>query len=285
MYKVGMSLNLLNQREEMFAQCAAAGIDCVEISCSYLKEAEQIDFASIKKWSDKYSVKLWSFHLPFGHFDQIDISSTNDDLRENSVKIMGSYMEKAAGIGIDKFIIHPSGEPIAEEDREDRMIAAKKSLKSLAQKASELGGILCVEDLPRTCLGRDSSDILELISADDRLMVCFDTNHLLKEENADFIKRIGKRIVTLHVSDYDKTNERHWLPGEGMIDWQSLLSALKEIGYSGVWLYEISLQCPKTIIRERDLNCSDFKRNASELFAGEKPTIFSTHKETLGMWE
>lgn len=277
MLKIGMSLGLANQREEVFAEAKQAGIDCVEISCSYLNEAEQINFDNIKKWSEEYSVSLWSFHLPFGHFDQMDISSLNEELRQSSIEILKGYIEKAAAIGINKFIIHPSGEPIDEADRPARIEAAKKSLKILANIAEENGGVLCVEDLPRTCLGRDSADIKELISADERLRVVFDTNHLLKEQNEDFVKALGDKIVSLHVSDYDRINERHWLPGEGVTDWHSLYKTLLSVGYNGPWLYEISFVCPKTISRERDLNCFDFAKNAKEIFEGKELTVISTH--------
>ena len=42
------------------------------------------------------------------------------------------------------------------------------------------------------------------------------------------------------MSDYDRKNERHWLPGEGVIDWTELLSALVESGYEGPFIYEAS---------------------------------------------
>ena len=71
---------------------------------------------------------------------------------------------------------------------------AKSKLKILAQKAEELGMILAVEDLPRTCLGRNSDEMLELLSADSRLRVCFDTNHLLGEPITDFIKKVNELI-------------------------------------------------------------------------------------------
>lgn len=201
MLKIGMSLGTDNQKEETFRNCAKAGIDCVEISCSYLDQAATIDFEKVLEWSRKYSVELWSFHLPFGHFNRMDISSLNEELRCSSVEILSGYIKQAANIGIDKYIIHPSGEPIEEDQRPLRIAAAKKSLRELADVAEENGGVLCVEDLPRTCLGRDSDDIIELISADDRLRVCFDTNHLLKEQNIDFINRLKDKIITLHVSD------------------------------------------------------------------------------------
>ena len=88
-----------------------------------------------------------------------------------------------------------------------------------------------------------------IMKANDKLRVCYDTNHLLGEAPLDFIKKIGPKIITLHVSDYDFINERHWLPGEGDNDWQAVYSALSDVGYNGVWMYEVGLLPPKTIER------------------------------------
>ena len=144
---------------------------------------------------------------------------------------------------------------------------------------------LCVENLPRTCLGRDSSDILALLSADARLRVCFDTNHLLEEDAIDFIRAVGNKILTIHVSDYDRLNERHWLAGEGCVDWPSLYSALLSTGYSGAWLYEVNLQAPPSITRAGDLTFGDFAHNASEIFSGKRPTPLGTPNEGLTSWK
>lgn len=284
MYEICWSLGPQNQREEIFAACKKAGISRVEISCSDIGEAEKIDFKKMQELSKTYGIKLWSHHLPFWPFKEMDISSTNEKLRQQSVKLCAEYIKRAGEVGIDKYVIHPSGEPIDEADRPARIAAAKKSLSELADVAEEFGGVIAVEDLPRTCLGRDSADILELIGADERLRVCFDTNHLLKEDIAHFIRNVGDKIITTHVSDYDRVNERHWLPGEGVIDWQELLDELKKINYSGVWLYEINLKCPDSIIRDRDLTPDDFVRNAKELFKGKAPTVFSRPVKKLGFW-
>ena len=98
------------------------------------------------------------------------------------------------------------------------------------------------------------------------------------------MRRVGDKMITTHVSDCDFINERHWLPGEGKIDWQALLGALFDVNYHGIWLYEIGFKCPRSIIRDRDLTCEDFVRNANELFQNKPITTFSTHIEGLGMW-
>ena len=280
MYKIGVSTPKAID-EEMFMLYSDAGIAQMEVSVNK-EQSEALDFDKLQEWSQKYGIELYSFHLPFWPFDQIDIS--NPFIAEKSVEYFKGYIDKGTKIGIDKYIIHPSGEPIDECDRAMRMEVAKKSLSCLAEYAYARGATICVENLPRTCLGRDSSDILELISADDKLRVCFDTNHLLGENPIDFIKAIGDKIVTMHVSDYDFKNERHWLPGEGLLDWQSVLAAIKEIGYKGSWLYEINLEAPWTINRPRALTYQDFHNNAMELFEGKELTKISTPVNDLKAW-
>jgi hypothetical protein len=107
----------------------------------------------------------------------------------------------------------------------------------------------------------------------------------LKDYFDYFLRELADKIVTVHVSDYDFINERHWLPGEGKVDWQEVIAILTEIGYDGPWLYEMGLVCPKTILRDRDLRYTDLMRNARELFTGQTPTIFSRPKPNLGWWE
>lgn len=280
MYRIGVSTPCRID-EEMFRLYSKAGITHMEVSVS--KElSDELDFAKLLEWSKKYGVELYSFHLPFWPFAEIDIS--NPDIAEASVEYLKGFVDKGTSVGIDKYIIHPSGEPIEENDRPLRMATAKKSLAILAEYAEGKGAVICVENLPRTCLGRDSRDILELLNCDSRLVACFDTNHLLEEDPIEFINKIGNKIVTLHVSDYDFKNERHWLPGEGLLDWQSIISALEGVGYDGVWLYEINLNCPWTIKRPRDLTYEDFYRNAMELFENKPLTIFSAPVLDLKKW-
>ncbi len=282
MYKTGLSSCGAPVTEEKFAAYRAAGISYMEISDN-MEGFARLDYGAVRTLSEKYGVKIWSMHLPFGPFNVLDLSCPA--LAEHTVEYCAELIKKGAEIGVDKFVLHPSGEPIKDEDRAVRMATAKRSLARLADIAAENGATIYVENLPRTCLGKNSEEILELLSAHASLRACFDTNHLLTEDPVEFIHNVGEKIKTIHVSDYDFVNERHWLPGEGKVDWQKLLAALREIGYSEPWMYEVGLACPKTILRDRALTCEDFARNARELFAGEAPTVFSRPKPNLGWGE
>lgn len=271
MYKIGLSSCGKVLEEKLFSDYAENGIDAIEISPAW-NEFKMLNYNSLHKWSRQYGVTLWSFHLPF---PTTDICSTNRGIRVCSVEYMCELIKQGAGAGIKKFVIHAGLEPVSFElkERAEKMACSQESLNQLAEFAAEYDAVICVEDLPRSCLGNSSDEILELISVNDKLRVCLDTNHLLKEDNIDFIKRVGNKIETLHVSDYDYVDEKHWLPGEGKIHWQRLIEELKNINYQGVWMYEIGFKCPASMKRSRDLCCADFTRNARELFNNEKLTI------------
>lgn len=267
---------------DFFCRCKRAGIEAVEISMGR-DQINALDIEHTKSLADEHGIRLCSLHIPFGPFNEIDPS--RPELADATLGYFCSLIEKGASVGIKTFVVHASGEPIDEGDRARRMNCAKQTLARLAEYADGFGATVAVEDLPRTCLGRDSSDILELISAHPSLRVCFDTNHLLGEHISEFIKKVGRFIVTTHVSDYDAINERHWLPGEGVIDWPSLRSSLAGVGYDGYWLYELGLATPKkTIERHRSLEYSDIKVNFDQIMSGKAPSPFGVAKKNLPMW-
>ncbi|MBE5783601.1 MAG: sugar phosphate isomerase/epimerase [Clostridiales bacterium] len=200
---------------------------------------EQLCWQEIRQNTDATGIELWTVHLPFSA--QVDISLPDVPARKQTLDMHKSIIKSAAGIGVKHFVLHPSSEPISDEERSLRMEMAKVSLRELADWADSLDAVICVEDLPRTCLGHTADEMLELLSVDDRLRVCFDVNHLLTiygTTHEEFVKRLGSKIVTTHMSDYDFADEKHFFPGMGMLNWKALVEALEQADYRGPFLYE-----------------------------------------------
>ena len=265
MYKIGLSSCGYDLTEENFRKLRESGIDALEVSLHWSRYGD-IDYPALEEHSRRYEIDLWSCHLPFSSRNNIDISAADPAVRKTTVDRNAELIRKASQIGIRKFVIHPSGEPITPEARPLRMQYSMESLDTLAEIAHEAGAVLAVEDLPRSCLGNTAEDMLKLLTANDKLRVCFDTNHLLQDTNSNFIRKLGDKIITLHVSDYDFTDEKHWLPGEGKNNWQELYSLLQQANYQGVWMYELGLKAPESHPRSRDLTFDDFVRNARSIF-------------------
>lgn len=235
----------LQMTDDDMNQLIANGLSLLEIDWLYTtdKTAEEISTwaASIKEKADRAGITIWSVHIPFG--GPFDISQVNDSLRQNAVAMNLEVMLQSYRIvAPQKFVIHPSAEPIPDEERLARIEASKKSLRELAAEAKELGIPLLVENLPRTCLGNTSTELLSIIDGIENTAICFDVNHLLIESQSVFIQNTKDKIQTTHMSDYDRINERHWTPGDGVIDWNELLSELVKAGYKGPFIFEASLE-------------------------------------------
>jgi hexosaminidase len=192
-----------------------------------------------RQWADAAEIELWSLHVPFGK--NVDLSSPSEPERQAVVRRLSACFDAYAPLGVKKMNIHGSSEitkPIPEEDRRARLASARKSLRELSEKAARMNAQVALECLPRACLGNTSAEVLALIDGIDSLGVTLDTNHLLQEKPEDFARKVGSRIVNTHIADYDGVDERHWLPGKGIVDFRAVVAALEAAGYPGPFIFE-----------------------------------------------
>lgn len=182
-------------------------------------------------------------HANFG--SSLDLSSPDEAIRSAGIQAVGVALDLAVRMGARMVIVHPSSEPIGDEDREARVQQSRRSLETLAEGVGDAGCRMAIELLPRTCLGRSASELLDLLHGVDpeTAGVCLDTNHLMDgfASLPEVVRTLGQRLFALHCSDYDGVDEKHWPPLRGVIDWGAFLSALSDGGFSGPFHYEASL--------------------------------------------
>lgn len=53
------------------------------------------------------------------------------------------------------------------------------------------------------------------------------------------IEKIGRRLQVVHIHDNDGSFDQHLLPFEGNIDWNCVMGALKQIGFTGELALEL----------------------------------------------
>lgn len=243
---------------QVLAAYKEAGIEAIELSLPY-DRMDELDFDALEKASKETGVEIWSLHLPFDN--ALSIAHPDEAVRVECVKRNIALLKQCGEHGIRHAVIHPGTEPNEDRDKPARLEEAKQNLNILTEAAGHFGVTLCVEELPRTCVGNCTREIEYLLTAHEDLKVCFDTNHLLGEDYHIFIRAFGDKIETLHVSDYDFIDERHQLPGEGKIDWKDMIRELEKVGYRGPWMLEVSLENFPNRRTAGQLELSDFAKN------------------------
>jgi len=271
---VGISVSCVPHPDAALLESfARAGVACAEISMPG-RDYAGFPYAEFARHARDCGVAIRSFHLPFYTDETVDPAALDPGVRRRTAELHAHYVRVAASMGARIAVVHACLEPVEDADRAERLARAKESMAALADIGAAEGVTVCVENLPRSCLGNTSAELADIVACDPRLRVCFDVNHLLLESHADFLSRLGPLVATLHVSDYDFVNERHWLPGEGKIDWNALADGLDAIGYEDAFTYELSFAAnPKTVARDRDLTAADLVRNTREIEARAPLTV------------
>lgn len=78
----------------------------------------------------------------------------------------------------------------------------------------------------------------------DSVGICWDFEHadIMGQNQREALLHIGKRLIATHVSDtYSKTDNTlmHVLPLTGTVNWQEVMTTLREIDYQGDFCYEV----------------------------------------------
>jgi sugar phosphate isomerase/epimerase len=188
-------------------------------------------------------VRPASVHAIFG--GARDISVHEESARAVAVQHTVGAVQMAGEFRAPLLVVHASAEPIAPAERAARIAQCRRSLAEIGRAAQPYGVRITIELLPRTCLGNTAAELEQIVEGLDSAVFgfCLDTNHGMTrwKELPDDVRRLGPRLWALHVSDYDGVDEKHWLPGQGVIDWPAFVRALCEVGYRGPFNYEARL--------------------------------------------
>ena len=266
----GLSLAFRHKIDrEILSEIKTAGISAIELSFSQDDYMNTIDFPNqwhrIADLVREFEIELWSIHLPFS--TELDISHLDDRRRKMTLQTHQVLIEAAGKAGIQVAVLHPSSEPIQDQERSERLTRSREAIIRLNAVCAQHNLRLAVENLPRTCLCNWSAEMITLLQGTGAGVV-FDTNHALVEDNIAFLSALAESnlmIHSLHISDYDRVDERHRLPGDGVNDWNGIFVQLQRAGYSGPMMYEVSGQ-PK----DRDvITVSQLADNMRQLASGE----------------
>lgn len=186
------------------------------------------------------------FEISQGHLKQ-NIKICSD---ENAIAELYRWIDLYEAIGIKNMVLHCDALAKSGLQREERIRKNVETLKLIAKYVENRDVYICLENMrPRVLqsaplIDADADDLLRIIDlvGSERLGICLDTGHLnlTSRDQRAFILRSGKKLRALHIADNDGTSDQHLMPfAGGNIDFESVVSALWDVGYQGVFNLEI----------------------------------------------
>lgn len=237
--EVARSINFKVISEELVESCAAAGIHKIEISfCNppidFDEEEMKQKVEDCMAFCKKAGVEVLSLHLPFGRTWEPCV--LDDEVREHAMEQYLKLIKILYPIQPKRYILHPGYPKVPAEERAERIQNFRKNVMIISEAVKPAK--VAVENMPQDCLGNTAEELITLVDGLENICVCCDTNHYYQELTHDAVRKLGKRIETLHINDYDGKVETHWLAGEGVVEWSKVLAELENAGYNGPFLYE-----------------------------------------------
>lgn len=154
-------------------------------------------------------------------------------------------IECTAEAGGSICVIHPDNDSSAQENAE--------IYQELLPFAKECGVKIAAENMWNWDEGKGEScfaacatseSFLEHLDAvqDDFFVACLDIGHAEMKGSgsgaARMIRALGSHLAALHIHDNDRLHDSHQIPFSMSIDFESVVRALKEIGYQGYFTLE-----------------------------------------------
>ena len=241
--KLGVSLGTLSQTltDEVLQAVAESQIATLEIGAALFDDAaNRAQMPALKAMLQQHAVRPMTIHARFGN--AYDVSSLDEAIIPQALASAKAAIDLAQELGAPMIVMHASAEPITPAERQQRLRRAQTSFTQIGAWCRAAHKRVAIELLPRTCLGNTVEELLALLDGldGDTFGVCLDTNHLMDRFRAlpEDVRTLGDRLITLHLSDYDGIDEKHELPGTGVLDWRGFMQALRDIDYDGPFNYE-----------------------------------------------
>ncbi len=199
----------------------------------------------LNKLKQEYAL-TYTLHAPFC---SVNLASINPNIRKASVSEILNSINYASTLGCKLVVVHPGIISYPRSLPEFERIAKKDELDSFAQiceKAEQQKLLVCVENMPRLPPAFKESwtgdEMIKIVHAcgSPYVQIALDVGHCNTTDIPipSIIDRFGKHIKHVHIHDNDGIRETHSIVGQGSIDWQGVINALKDIEYDGFLIDE-----------------------------------------------
>ena len=232
-------------KENAYETIKSIGYDCIDYqrfinTDTPLFNGTESDFdaslASDRKQIESAGLEIYQTHGPWRFPPQ---DGTPEERAERFEK-MAMSIRGTALLGCNNYVIHPIMPwGVGKQELQPLLDINLDFMGRLAEEGRKNGVVICLENMPmfdfpmappKICL-----DLAREINS-PWLKICLDTGHCTtqKVNPADAVRMIGKDMLrALHIHDNDGTNDKHWVPYTGIIDWEDFKKALQDIKFDG----------------------------------------------------
>ena len=249
------------------AQAAQAGFDTIDLSLHPMTDEAQVfmqtashqqvfdHYAALREYAQGLDLTFSQIHAPLRPAYYADQTEYN----ENYYQTQERSVVACAALGTPLAIFHmlqPPLERYSEKYQREGEALNVEFFGRMMPLLEKYGVQVCIENLfGITTLPSDdydyslnsrTQDVMHIIDSynalfgKDRFAACVDTGHafVMGQDPAQMIRTLGSRVRALHVADNNGRQDQHYAPGQGKIDWNDVLGALKEVGYQGSFSFE-----------------------------------------------
>ena len=216
--------------------------DFIELTMNdYPADDLSADADRIRTLADEHGLELL-VHLPHGGRDNM-LGSSDDRVREESLRRFKSAVDAAGAIGARKAVLHVDSRDellLSEAGRFDELCT---TVEHLAAAARDHDVELCVENMVGRQRRRLSPrDVSRLVDNTDTSMT-FDTGHARTmgyddQDMAAFVQAHGHEVSHFHLNDTRGAADEHLPFGAGTIDFETIFAALP-VEWEGTLTLEI----------------------------------------------
>lgn len=214
----------------------------------YVEKAKEV-----RRVADSLGLVCNQTHSPYPHASQ-----KVDSYDEKSLFYIIRAIEISSILGAPITVVHPYNVWSAEKNKYglyDKLLPyAKKFNVKIATENMWNWDDEESKILPAACSCPETFNKMLDILDKDWFTACVDIGHA--EMFGDItnapalIRGVGSRIKAIHVHDNDKISDLHSFPFNGVIDWEEVCKALRDVNYSGDLTFEtysFVRNCPKEI--------------------------------------
>lgn len=182
----------------------------------YPRLIDKKDFIKIIK---SYDLNLDNVHLPFDNINSLWLEGNDRRTKVDEIK---RWMYECRECGAETVVLHATnGINITLNNS-----IGYKAFEEITKDAENIKLRVALEN---TRMPHYLDFIFKEIKS-DYVGLCYDSSHdfINGQSCGNLLDKWKDRLFCVHLSDCDGINDKHWIPGKGIVDWEKIINAIKK---------------------------------------------------------